>query len=69
MKIENRFTNGGQIPANGNEKTNEQLISELSDRNRRFRQALNRFASLNENAPEFITIAAWIKDAREVLGK
>jgi hypothetical protein len=67
MKIENKFTNGGQIPAHGNEKTNEQLISELSNRNRRFRQVINLFASLNENAPEFKTIAAWIKDAREVL--
>ena len=32
MMINGKFTNGGQIPAHGNEKTNEQLVSELSQK-------------------------------------
>lgn len=32
MMINGKFTNGGQIPAHGNEKTKEQLVSELSQK-------------------------------------
>lgn len=42
MKTDGKLTNGGQIPAYNSEKTNDQIISELSDRNRKMRRCLNR---------------------------
>lgn len=67
MMVNGKFTNGGQIPAHGNEKKAEQLIEELSARNREFRRALNRFAALNENAKEFRCITGLILEARQLV--
>lgn len=54
MIINGIFTNGGQIPAHGNEKSAEQLISELSKKNRDMRRILNNiinsYDSKNESA-------------------
>lgn len=69
MMINGKFTNGGQIPAHGNEKKSDELIDELSAKNRKMRRALNRFAALNENAKEFRCIAGLILNAREIVSR
>ena len=67
MKIGDKFTNGGIIPAYGNEKSAAQLIDELSEKNRRSRQVLNRVAALNEQHEYFRSIAGIILAAREII--
>ena len=47
--INGEFTNGGQIPAHGNEKDAVQLITELSQKNRNLRRALNKLIELCDN--------------------
>lgn len=54
MMINGEFTNGGQIPAYGNEKTNEQLIIELGQENRNLRRSLNKLIE-NENQPSYLS--------------
>ena len=69
MKIGDKFTKGGIIPAYGNEKSADQLIDELSEKNRRFRQLLNRVAAINENHKYFKSIAGIILEARKILSQ
>lgn len=56
MMIDGKFTNGGQIPAYGNEKSPEQLISELSTKCRKMRRCLNRIlgSTTDEHAKKLI---------------
>ena len=59
MIIDGKFTNGGQIPAHGNEKTNEQLVSELSQKNRNLRRALNKLIELCDNTKQQYASEIW----------
>lgn len=70
MKINGKFTNGGQIPAYGNEKTNDQLISELSQRNRNLKRALNKLIELCDNTKQHNVSEIWFQRigfAKEIL--
>ena len=55
------FTNGGQIPAHGNEKKPEQLLKELSQRNRNLRRALNKLIELCDNRKMQNESEVWMK--------
>lgn len=61
------FNNGGQIPAYGNEKPAAQLINELSEINRRYRQMLNKLASLDEKNKKYKCVAGLIVDVKNLL--
>jgi hypothetical protein len=61
MMINGKFTNGGQIPAHGNEKTNEQLVSELSQKNRNLRRALNKLIELCDNTKQQNAGEVWMQ--------
>lgn len=67
MKIGDKFTNGGIIPAYGNEKPAAQLIDELSERNRRYRQLLNKLAALDEKDKKYKCVAGLIVDVKNLL--
>lgn len=59
MMIDRKFTNGRQMPAYGNEKTNEQLISELGQKNRNLRRALNKLIELCDNTKQQYVSEVW----------
>lgn len=47
-----QYTNGGQIPAYGNEKTSAQVISELKEENKLLKQSLERLLHIIEHGWE-----------------
>lgn len=59
MMINGKFTNGGQIPAHGNEKTNEQLVVELYQKNRNLRRGLNKLIELCDNTEQQNVSEIW----------
>jgi hypothetical protein len=48
-KIHGKFSNGGQTPAYGNEKTASQMIIELQNKNATLRLALGKLTQLCKN--------------------